>query len=939
MANKKLIEVALPLEKINNESAREKNIRYGHPSTLHLWWARRPLAAARAVIWASLVDDPSSHPEMFPTEEEQNKERQRLFRILENLVVWENSTDEKILNQAKKEIEKYTDGKEIALLDPFAGGGAIPLEAQRLGLEVYAHDLNPVAVMINKAMIEIPSLFAGSRAVNEEAHNIIGYENGLSGALALANDVEYYGQMLKNEAYKRIGRFYPKVEVPKKMGGGKATVIAWIWARTVKCPNPACGETVPLMNSFWLSKKKGKEAYLKPIIHSGKIRFEVVDGVPSKRDIDQVNVGTKYMNENGKGKNATFCCPFCHAGIVNGEYADAQAEKGLMGEIPVAIVAEGNRRQLYFSVDNLEFSVLKEEINNYYEAYGIDEKVSHDECRGTFASNAQGRHYGMYQFKDYFTKRQLITLSTFCDIAKELQNKIEEDAIKAGMPNDHIPLNQGGHGALAYGQSISVYLAFAIDRQTDLLSSMATWINSIGAIRNTFARQGIAMSWDYAEVNPFSQSAGCFDNMLGWIIKCLKELPASGKAHVEQFDAQSDAQLRNIMISTDPPYYDNICYSDLSDYFYVWMRQTLQNTFPGLFSTMLVPKGEELIANPYRFDGDSGKAKDFFENGMLNTCKLLYKYTTDDIPITIYYAYKEGESSGGWETMLSAIINAGLRITGTWPMRTEREVRTVASNANALASSIVLVCRRRDVDAPQVTRRNFVNALRRELKPALQKLQKSNIAPVDLAQSSIGPGMGVFSQYKCVLESDGTKMTVGSALQVINQELDLFLNEQDGTLDKESRFCVDLYTQYAFNNVKYGDADTLARAKNTSVAAMASNGILYAQKSIVHLLERTELTEKIDSNSSTWMLCQQLTHAMEVGGIESCAKIVSSIYGTAPENAKDLAYRLFTIATKNKWTQESYAYNALVVSWPEIQSRAAALQAIEPKQMSIFDLE
>lgn len=938
MATKKLIEVALPLEKINTESAREKNIRFGHPSTLHLWWARRPLAAARAVLWASLVDDPSSHPELFPTEEEQGIERQRLFKILEDLVVWENSNDEKVLSEAKKEITKYTNGKKLTLLDPFAGGGAIPLEAQRLGLEVYAHDLNPVAVMINKAMIEIPARFEGCPAVNAEERNQFGHENGMAGATALASDVEYYGNILKKEAYKRIGQFYPLIDLPSKYGKGKTAVISWIWARTVKCPNPACGNIVPLMNSFWLSKKKGKEAYIKPVIDNHKISFQVIDGVPTKNEQAQVNVGTKYMNENGKGKHATFCCPFCNSGVVTGEYADAQAEAGKMGAMPVAVVAEGNRRQIYLPIDETEYSLLNEEIDNYYEAHEIEEKVSHARCRGTFASNAQGRYYGMHEFKDYFTKRQLIALTTFCDVAKELQERIEKDAIDAGMKNDHIPLNQGGNGALAYGQAISVYLAFAIDRETDLLSSMATWINSIGAIRNTFARQGIAMSWDYAEVNPFSQSAGCFDNMLSWITRCLKELPASGKAHVKQHDAQTDADLRNVIVSTDPPYYDNICYSDLSDYFYVWMRQTLQSTYPELFSTMLVPKSEELIANSYRFDGSAEKAKQFFENGMLNTCKQIYKYSTDDVPITIYYAYKEGESTGGWETMLSAIINAGLRITGTWPMRTEREVRTVASNANALASSIVLVCRKREENAASCTRRSFINELKRELRSALIKLQESNIAPVDLAQSAIGPGIGVFSKYKQILEADGTPMSVSAALQVINQEVDIFFNEQDGELDTESRFCVDLYSQMAFNEMPFGDANTLATAKNTSVAIMASHGTLYAQKGKVHLIERPELPTSINEHEgSIWLLCQQLTYKMEKEGIEGCATAIANMYGSNAERAKDLAYRLYTIAERKKWAQEAYAYNALVVAWPEIQSRAAELKAIVPQQLTLED--
>ena len=417
-----------------------------------------------------------------------------------------------------------------------------------------------------------------------------------------------------------------------------------------------------------------------------------------------------------------------------------------------------------------------------------------------------------------------------------------------------------------------------------------------------------------------------------------------------QFDAQSDCGLRNIMISTDPPYYNNIVYADLADFFYVWLRLSLKSVYPDLFRTMLVPKAEELVATPYRFEGSTEKAKEFFEDGMLKAFLQINKYANTDVPVTIYYAFKQTESdeddeedqqeaSTGWETMLSAIVKAGFSITGTWPMRTEMSSRAVAQGANALATSIVLVCRKRDEGARICTRRNFINELKRELRPALQKLQSSNIAPVDLAQSAIGPGMGVYSQYSQVLEADGTPMTVRSALKIINQELDLFFNEQDSDLDSESRFCVDLYSQFAFNEMAFGDANTLATAKNTSVAIMASHGTLFAQKGKVHLIERSELPSNINtSEQCIWLLCQQLTYRMEKEGVEGCAKTIAEMYGSNAERAKDLAYRLYTIAEKKHWAQEGYAYNALVVAWPEIQSRAAELRAVVPKQMTLDDL-
>lgn len=932
MATKKLIEVALPLEKINAESAREKSIRHGHPSTLHLWWARRPLAAARAVIWSSLVDDPSSHPEKFPTEEEQNRERQRLFRILEDLVVWENSNDEQVLEAAKAEILKSTGGNPPELLDPFAGGGAIPLEAQRLGLKAHAHDLNPVAVMINKAMIEIPPRFAGMAPVNPDARTSK-MSQAWSRAQGLAEDVRYYGEWMKQEAFKRIGHLYPKVKVPREQGGGEATVIAWIWARTVKCPNPACGCEMPLASSFVLSKKKGKEAWIEPTIANNKICFQVRQGKYPK----EIENGTK------QGKKASFRCPICKTGLLNGEYVDDEANAGRMSSVLMAVVAEGKHGRIYLNVDEAEVALLQSEIENYYCANEIEKKASHAQCRGTFASNAQGRYYGFHEFKDYFTNRQLTALTTFSALVAEAQQKAETDAVDAGMADDHLPLRNGGQGARAYGEAVGVYLAFVIDKMTDYHSAICSWHNSKELIRNTFGRQAIPMVWDFVEANPFSNSAGCLDNMLEWVTKCILEFPASQTAEVGQYDAQRDCGLRDIMVSTDPPYYDNIGYADLSDFFYVWLRQSLRDTYPELFSTMLVPKAEELIATPYRHEGSVEAAKDFFEDGMLSACKQMYLYAREDIPVTIYYAYKQsdadadGTASSGWETMLSAVVNAGFAITGTWPMRTEMANRSIASGTNALASSIVLVCRKRPADAPQTTRRNLINALRRELRPALKKLQDSNIAPVDLAQSAIGPGMGVFSRFKQVLEADGTPMSVRAALKIINEEIDLYFNEQVGDMDSASRFCVDLYSQFAYNDVKYGEAEILATAKSTSIPMMASHGILYAKAGIVHLVDRAELPERVDTGEScVWMLTQQLTQAMAKGGVEACAKIVANMFGSNCERAKDLAYRLYTIAERKNWANEAYSYNALVVSWPDIQARAAVLKESQPEQLDLF---
>ena len=926
MATKKLIEVALPLEKINVESAKEKTIRHGHPSNLHLWWARRPLTAARAVIWSSLIDDPSSHPELFPTDEEQTKERQRLFKILEDLVKLDNSNNESVLDSAKNEIIKNSNGAVIQFLDTFAGGGAIPLEAQRLGLVAEAHDLNPVPVIINKAMIDIPYRFADCKPVNEDYRTSFLGDLTLSGTKCLASDIDYYSRWMLKQARESIGYLYPDIRVSRDVVISQKSIIAWIWARNITCSNPACGCKMPLVSSYVLSKKPGNEAWVEPKVENKQVSFIVHNGkCPKDKESPKM------------GKNAIFKCPACGE-ITTDAYVKEKGKKHEIGMQLMAIAVEGKHGREYYPASIEQVIASKIELPDEYP-------------NGSMPANPRWFSppaFGMQDYADIFTNRQLKALTTFSDLVEQAQNKIEEDAIKTGYANDHVSLDDGGTGAKAYSQAIGIYLALLVDKLACLNSSICPWEPMAQCPRTIFGRQAIPMVWDFAESNPIGTCSGSFEVLIDGYTKLFEsgsfDFRRDYCGTAKQFDAQSDCGMRNIMISTDPPYYDNIGYADLSDFFYIWLRRSIRKTFPSLFRTMMVPKGEELIATPYRHDGNMQKAKNFFEDGMLKACKQIYKYANEDIPVTIYYAYKQSDgnedaaSSSGWETMLSAIVNAGFTITGTWPMRTEM-VAALKSNVNVLASSVVLVCRKRAENASVCTRRNFINELKRELRPALQKLQSSNIAPVDLAQSAIGPGMGVFSKYARVLDADGTPMTVRSALQIINQELDLYFNEQDGELDSESRFCVDLYSQVAFNDMRFGDANTLATAKNTSVATLASHGVVYAQKGVVHLIERSELPSTIKpTEDSLWLLCQQLTYRMEKDGIEGCAKAVIDLFGSNAERAKDLAYRLYTIAERKHWTQEAYAYNALVVAWPEIQSRAAELKAYQPEQMSMFDI-
>ena len=938
---KKLIEVALPLEAINIASAREKSIRHGHPSTLHLWWARRPLAAARAVIFAQMVDDPSAHPDLFPTEKKQEKERQRLFRIIEDLVQWENTTNETVLQQARDEIwqswrytcaenadhprakELFDRHKLPAFHDPFAGGGALPLEAQRLGLESYASDLNPVAVLINKAMIEIPPKFAGKPPVNPEwqrqadAHKAM--TTDWNGAKGLAEDVRYYGQWMRDEAEKRIGYLYPKIEVTtemasvrpdlKKYVGQKLTVIAWLWARTVKSPNPAFANIdVPLASTFMLSTKAGKEAYVEPVIEGSGYYFTVKAGKP--KDAEGAKLGTTA------GKRAAFKCLM--SGVpVTYDHIREEGKAGRMGARLMAIVAEGDRGRVYLGP-----TAEMEAIALTAQPTWCPETTLPVNPRDFKTPN-----YGLTTFADLFTPRQLVALTTFSDLVSEARERVKTDAIAAGMTDDDLGLEKGGAGATAYAEAVSVYLAFAVDKCSDYWSGVCSWHSSGEKMRNTFGRQAIPMVWDYAEANPMCDSSGNWMAMVDWTWKAIETVPAREGGIASQSDAAVQSVSTGKVVSSDPPYYDNIGYADLSDFFYVWLRRALRPVFPDLFSTMAVPKAEELVATPYRH-GSKEKAETFFLDGMTHAMHRLAEQAHPAFPVTIYYAFKQSENDGsdgttntGWDTFLAAVIEAGFAISGTWPMRTELSNRMIGSGTNALASSIVLVCRQRIANAPTATRREFVAALKAELPEALAHLQAGNIAPVDLAQAAIGPGMAVYTRYAKVLDAEGKQLSVREALSLINQVLDEALAEQEGDFDADSRWALAWFEQFGFSEGDYGVAETLSTAKNTSVSGLVEAKILVSRSGKVHLLKPAELPADWDPENdqrlTAWEMVHQLIRALESGGETATASLVGKL-GSKAEIARELCYRLYTLCERKKRANEAMAYNALVQSWPEI---------------------
>jgi putative DNA methylase len=943
---KKLIEVALPLEAINREAAlRKRKAPKGYPTTLHKWWAQRPLAACRAVLWASLVDDPSGHPDQFPTESAQEAERQRLFSILEQLIRWENSNNERVLQDARAEILKSTDGHPPPVYDPFCGGGSIPLEAQRLGLEAHASDLNPVAVLITKALIEIPPKFAGLPPVHPEQDRKL-HGRKWKAAEGLAEDVRLYGQWMYDEAFRRIGHLYPSARLPRDQGHTEATAVAWLWARTLRCPNPACRAEMPLVRSFALSTRKGRMTWVEPIVdRSAKtLSFQVRTGQPTAAESARIAAGSCVTNEQGKKSKAAFLCLVCGQGPVSGEQIDREASGPGLGALPLAVVADSKGGRIYLPFHFDDASAIASMVAPELER--IRERLPGEPCRGTFASNAQGRRYGFRVFADYFTSRQLVTLTTFTDLAKEAQARVVADARAAGLSDHNLRLHEGGAGAIAYADAVSLYLAFAISRCVDYGSSLATWRPKDNAMRSTFAQQAIPMTWDFAEANPFGKSSAGFSESCSVVSGCLEWLPSDVPASfVRQLDAGLAPSRSDQMICTDPPYYDNVSYADLSDFFYCWLRKALSGTFPDLFSTVLVPKAQELIASAGRFDGDTDRAEQFFEQGLARAFGSLRQAADPRFPLVVFYAFRQTESeddsgitsraSTGWEKMLEALIGAGLSVCGTWPMRTEGDNRKVGVGTNVLASSIVLVCRPRPEEAPLTTRKQFLGALKAYLPGALRRLQHGSIAPVDLAQAAIGPGMAVYSTYSKVIESDGSRLSVRTALQLINQILDEVLAEQDSEFDTDTRWALSWFDQYGMEEGPYGVAEVLSKAKDTSIRGLEESGVLEAGRGKVRLLRREELSAdwnpSNDQRLTVWEVAQHLIRRLEQDGEPGAAALLAKL-GALGEIARDLAYRLYTVCERRGWAKEAISYNALVLAWPEISRLTQAGQpAAQPR--------
>ena len=900
---KKLIEVAIPLEVINAASAREKSIRHGHPSTLHLWWARRPLAACRAVLFAQLVDDPSSHPDKFPTDELVDAERKRLFAIIEELVVWENSTNEEVLERARTEIRNSCDGEMPTIYDPFSGGGSIPLEAQRMGLNSYGSDLNPVAVTIGKAMIEIPPQFEN----NQPVHPGIKERSFYRGAEGIAEDVLYYAGKMKHVAWERIGHLYPKVQLDVLDGGGKETVLAWIWARTVPCPNPAMqGTPIPLISSFWLCKKPKKKVWVEQEVKGKKIHFYVGTGTPV--DEERISRGNK------SGRGANFICPFT-GDAVTADYVKSEGMAGRMGWQLMAIVAEGKKGRRYVSPSEIHTKIAFSEIPKWRPDFAMSQHPQYMSVT----------NYGPKNWSDLFMDRQTIAIDTFMEAIPEVLNALEDEG---------------------YKKALHTYLALGVSRLANRQSTSTFWHSSRETVEQVFAMQALPMRWDTAEGNPFSDSTGNFLGQVGYLAKSLAALPARKTSSKLMHLNAENADFTNCVVSTDPPYYDNIPYADLSDFFYVWLRRGLKNIYPDLFGTILVPKSDELVADHQRHNTKES-ADTFFLNGMSNVMTNMANQASSKFPTTIYYAFRQGEvdidgkSSTGWATFLQAVIGSGYLINATWPVRTEL-IGNLKKNKNALATSVVLSCRPRQEFCETITRGDFLRELRIELKQGVSQLQSANVSPVDVPQAAIGPGIAVFSRYSSVLETDDSAMSVKTALQLINAELDEFLNDLHGDFDPDTRFAATWFEQNGYEKSDFGAANSLATARGISVDGVKHAGIVESSAGKVRILKREELDPNWEPNSDShltiWECCQYLVREYEDGGETAAAMLIKKMGYEKAESVKDLAYYLYDICSnKRQDAKEATSYNALIAGWNDIMRMANSIHDTDTtRQASLF---
>jgi len=802
--DKRLIEVSFPVKEVSEISAKEKNIRHGHISTLHIWWARRPLASSRATSYAALIPAPENDEEL---------KKKRRF-IIEELAKWENSLNQYIMEKARKEIIEANGGKPPRVLDPFSGGGSIPLEAMRLGCETHAVEYNPVATLILKCTLEYPQKY-GKRKRVEDDSDFIDDEN----KNPLLEDVKKWGEWVLKEAEKEIGKFYPKDE-------DGSIPLGYIWARTIPCQHPDCEAEIPLMRQFWLAKKDNKKVALYLYVEDEEIKFEIVgDGYKDMPD--------DFDPSEGTVSSAIATCPVCGF-PVDDETTRELFKKGKAGERMVAVVLRrpGEKGKKYRLASDRDLDAFKkaekyleEKRAKLMDEWGID-PIPNEEIPSTMPGGIHTPTYGMNKWGDLFASRQKLALITFIEKVRKAYKNM---------------LNRGYD--IDYSMAVISYLGIAIDRIAIYQTRLGYWHNTRELVNPGMGRQALAMTWDYAESNIFNGNAN-WDSAMKWILQVishLSQLSEQGPAIVKQASATEIPYSSNYFdaVFTDPPYYYSITYADLSDFFYVWLKRVVGHIFPDLFITNLTPKSKEIIEGKFwdkvRY---AKKDKEWFEGMLSKSFKEIYRVLRNNGIAIIVYTHKSTE---GWEAMINSLLSSGLVIIASWPIHTEMRERLMAKESAALASSIYFVCRK--IEREEI---GWLNEVKEEIKERiyskLETLWQEGVSGADYFISAIGSAIEIFGRYEKVMDYEGNIVTADKLLEYVREIVTDYAVKQilhngiSAELSTLTRFYILWRWTYGEVRVHFDDARKLAQSTGIDLQKEWNKGFIKKEKEFIRVL-------------------------------------------------------------------------------------------------------
>ncbi len=877
----KLIEVALPVEEISKACRRDKNRKVGTIKNVHKWFAPMPTPAWRALLFAALVDDPG-----------EPRRRAELVNLIKRLVPEDGGpATDSTLAEVRRVLR--ASGELPVVFDPFCGGGSTLVEAQRLGLPAVGSDLNPVAVLITRTLTQLIPRVRGRAPIQPEDRLAAVSGGSLDG---LVTDVRHYARRVREVAWQQVGHLYPAVNGD--------TVIACLWARTVTCANPACGATIPLYTSPWLSKRRSEKRWLKPVAVGKHAEFEIGEGD-----------GPPPPATKASPRGATFRCLSCPEPTPEA-YVKAEGEAGRLGIQLLAVVVDGATGRRYLPADENQRKTADVTVPDDSPELALPNYTR------WFSPPA----FGLTTQADLYTPRQLHVLGAFADAVAQVPDWVTADG-----------------GDASYATTIATILGLCVGKLAMSNSTQARWYigndNGTPRVIPAFGRHALPMMWDFTELNPFCDRAANWSGILESILAGLRALPPSKEsAYVAQCDVRKAGDLvraRTALVATDPPYFGQIGYADLSDYFYVWERRALRNVHPDLFGTIAAPKDAELIATPYRHGGDMSVARRYFVDGFTEAFTALRKAARPDLPMIIIYAHRQEEAeedgltSSAWDAIIEALLTAGLGVAGTWPVHATHSSRQIGLGTNSLASYTAMVCRPRRVDAAMTDRPGFLRVLRAELPPAIRKMQDAAVPALDLTQAALGPGLAVFSRFAQVVEPSGDPMSVRTAIGLINQVRSEALTEQQDEFDTATRWAVQWFDEYGFGEGPYDRAEVLFTGTDTSFDGLKRADIIDSRPSKVRLVRPDELPDNWEPSGRppVWGVTMHLLQRLDRGGEDAAARLLSQVGGNR-DGARDLAYRLADICERKRRAREALAFDGLIISWPEISKRATGIQDV-----------